>query len=143
MMITEDTSVINESYFERLYSKDFLFDVYDTNNFLRLPNGRLQANLSFRPRYSDRSSTKNNYLFISGERSPHELDSSAKYYHQELNPCPRGKDEAIDKEWRIYNRKEVKIMNTYLLILGSEIECRALNTDSESSWDFPGFYTVL
>jgi hypothetical protein len=143
MMIAEDTNVINDSHFDRLYNKDFMFDVFDTNNFLRLPNGRVQANLSFRPRYSERRSTKNNFLFISGERSPHELDSSVKYYHQELKPGPKGQDEAIDKEWRIYNRKEVKIMNTYLLILGSEIECRALNNDSESTWDFPGFYKVL
>ena len=86
MMIAQDTNVINDSHFDRLYNKDFVFDVHDTNNFLRLPNGRVQANVSFSPRYSDRYSAKNNYLFISGERSPHELDSSVKYYHQELKP---------------------------------------------------------
>ncbi|NBW57254.1 hypothetical protein EBR43_05625 [bacterium] len=143
MMIAQDTNVINDSHFDRLYNKDFMFDVHDINNFLRLPNGRLQANVAFRPRYSERWSTKNNYLFVSGERSPHELDSSCKYYHQELQPGPKGEDEAMDKEWRVYNRKEVKIMNAYLLILGSEIEYRAKNVDSETSWDFPGFYKVL
>lgn len=138
MMITEDTDIS----LSKLYNKDFVLDVFDTNNFLRLPKGHLKANLAFREGYSERRSTKGNYLFISGERSPHELDPSCKHYHRELKPGPQGKDLDLDKEWRTYNRKEVKIMNTYLLILGSEIECRALNNDKES-WDFPDFYKIL
>ena len=143
MMIAEDTNTINESYFDRLYNKDFTFDIYDTNNFLKLSNGNIKANISFSPRYSDRYNTKNNFLFVSGERSPHELDASCKYYHSELTPGAKGKDLEMDKEWRIYNRKEVKIMNTYLLILSSEIEYKAKTVGSEVSWDFPGFYSVL
>ncbi|NBW57070.1 hypothetical protein EBR43_04665 [bacterium] len=143
MMIKEETHISDERLFDRLYEKDFTFDIHDTNNFLKLPNGRIQANISFSPRYSDRYSTKNNFLFVSGERSPHELDTSCKYFHNELKPGPKGKDEIVDKEWRVYNRKEVKIMNTYLLILSSEIEYKAKTVDSEASWDFPGFYMVL
>ena len=139
MMIAEHTDID----FNRLYNKDFLFDVHDTNNFLRLPIGRLQANVSFRPRYSERRSTKNNILFVSGERSPHELDPSHSYYHSELAPGPQGKDLELDKEWKIYNRKEVKIMNMYLNVLSSEIEYRAKTVDSETTWDMPGFYITL
>lgn len=143
MMIKEETHISNEKLFDRLYEKSYTFDIHDTNNFLRLPHGRIQANVSFSPRYSDRYTTKNNFLFVSGERSPHELDSSCKYFHNELQPGPKGEDVDKDREWRIYNRKEVKIMNTYLLILSSEIEYKAKTIDSEASWDFPGFYMVL
>ena len=138
-------TVQNESdrAIDNLLNKDFTFDVHDTANLIRLPKGRLQANVSFRSRYSDRRSTKNNFLFVSGERSPHQLDSSHSYWHPELKPGPKGKDLEVDKEWRIYNRKEVKIMNMYLNILSSEIEYRAKTVDSETTWDVPGFYMTL
>lgn len=142
MMIEQD-SINNDTDFSRILDKDFTFDVYDTANLIRLPKGKLQVNLSLRSRYSDRRSTKNNFLFISGERSPHELDTAHKYYHIELAPGPQGKDLDLDKEWKTYNRKEVKIMNMYLNILSSEIEYRAKTVDSETTWDMPGFYMTL
>jgi len=140
-MMTEQS--IDNNVFDRIHDKDFTFDVHDTANLIRFPKGKLQANVSFRSRYSDRRSTKNNFLFVSGTRDPHELDTSHNYYHIKLAPGPQGKDLELDKEWKIYNRKEVKIMNMYLNILSSEIEYRAKTVDSETTWDMPGFYMTL
>jgi len=140
-MMTVQT--IDDSIFDRIHDKDFTFDVYDTANLIELPKGKLQAKVSLRSRYSERRSTKNNYRFVTGTRDPHELDSSHNYYHTKLAPGPQGIDLELDKEWKIYNRKEVKIQNMYLNILSSEIEYRAKTVDSPTTWDMPGFYMTL
>jgi len=113
-------------------------DIYNKEievNIGVLFESNIKAKISFTSRYSDRRSAKKNLVFVNGEKSPQDVPETSPLYNVELVPGPRG-DELIDKVWDRYNRKEVKIMKTYLNRLASVIKDKAQAEETFKKLDF-------
>lgn len=90
------------------YHKDYTFDVVD------VLDKSYTVKLHINCRNSERYGAKGNVFYIDGTPRPHELSSLHKFYHEELEPGPRGVDIDQDKKWKKYNRSEVKIFNMFI-----------------------------
>jgi hypothetical protein len=105
----------NALYSVGKHSKEFTFDMFDP--LLLAENSASQnwtATVTFRDRYSERSSAKKNIVFRDGVPSPKELEPNHAWYMEMPEHSVKGKDKENDKLWRKYNKLELKLDEAFL-----------------------------
>jgi hypothetical protein len=97
------------------HSKEFTFDMFDPLLLAENPASQnWTATVTFRDRYSERSSAKKNIIFRDGVPSPKELETNHAWYMEMPEHSVKGKDKENDRLWRKYNKLELKLDEAFL-----------------------------
>lgn len=105
----------NALYSVGKHSKQFTFDMFDPLMLAENPASQnWTATVTFRDRYSERSSAKKNIIFRDGVPSPKELEANHSWYMEMPEHSVKGKDKENDKLWRKYNKLELKLDEAFL-----------------------------